>query len=194
MRVLLLFCHPDEDSYHAALHRAACAGLARAGHQVDDCDLYAEGFCPVLSRAERIAYHDTVRNCAPVQGYVDRLRAAEALVLCFPVWNFGPPALLKGFFDRVFLPGVSFHLGESGQVRPGLRHIRKLAAITSYGRRRLEAWLLGDPPRKLVTRVLRIQIRPAARVIYLAHYHMNVSTAATRARFLARVERAMARF
>ncbi|MCC2664565.1 MAG: dehydrogenase, partial [Geminicoccaceae bacterium] len=80
------------------------------------------------------------------------------------------------------------------RVRPGLRHIGKLAAITSYGRRRLEAWLLGDPPRKLVTRVLRVQIRPAARVIYLAHYHMNVSTAATRARFLARVERAMARF
>jgi hypothetical protein len=94
----------------------------------------------------------------------------------------------------VFLPGVSFHLGERGQVRPGLRHIGKLAAITSYGRRRLEAWLLGDPPRKLVTRVLRVQIRPAARVIYLAHYHMNVSTAATRARFVARVERAMARF
>ena len=194
MRVLLLFCHPVEDSYHAALHRAACAGLARGGHQVDDCDLYAEGFCPVLSRAERIGYHDTASNRAPVQGYVDRLLAAEALVLCFPVWNFGPPALLKGFFDRVFLPGVSFHLGEDGQVRPALRQIRKLAAITSYGRRRLEAWLLGDPPRKLVTRVLRVQIRPAARVIYLAHYHMNVSTAASRARFLARVERAMARF
>ena len=194
MRVLLLFCHPVEDSYHAALHRAACAGLARGGHQVDDCDLYAEGFCPVLSRAERIGYHDTASNRAPVQGYVDRLLAAEALVLCFPIWNFGPPALLKGFFDRVFLPGVSFHLGEDGQVRPALRQIRKLAAITSYGRRRLEAWLLGDPPRKLVTRVLRVQIRPAARVIYLAHYHMNVSTAASRARFLARVERAMARF
>jgi putative NADPH-quinone reductase len=194
MRVLLLFCHPVEDSYHAALHRTARGALERAGHQVDDCDLYAEDFCPVLSRAERIGYHDTARNRLPVQGYVDRLLAAEALVLCFPVWSFGPPAMLKGFFDRVFLPGVSFHLGEDGRVRPGLRHIKKLAAITSYGRRRLEAWLVGDPPRRLVTRVLRLQIRPAARVIYLAHYHMNVSTEATRRRFLAKVERTMARF
>jgi NAD(P)H dehydrogenase (quinone) len=194
MRVLLLFCHPVEDSYHAALHRTARSALERAGHQVDDCDLYAEGFCPVLSRAERIHYHDTARNRLPVQGYVERLLAAEALVLCFPVWNFGPPAMLKGFLDRVFLPGVSFHLGEDGKLTPNLRHIRKLGAITTYGRERWVVWLMGDPPRKLVTRMLRFQIRPGARVHYLAHYHMNVSTEATRSRFLAKVERTMARF
>jgi putative NADPH-quinone reductase len=94
----------------------------------------------------------------------------------------------------VFLPGVSFELGADGRVRPRLRQIRKLAAITSYGGRRLDAWLLGDPPRRVVTRVLQAQLRPAARVVYLAHYHMNVSTAATRGHFLARVERAMAGF
>jgi NAD(P)H dehydrogenase (quinone) len=194
MRVLLLFCHPVEDSYQAALHRTAKAALERAGHQVDDCDLYAESFSPVLTRAERISYHDTAVNRAPVQAYVDRLLAAEALILCFPVWSFGPPAMLKGFFDRVFLPGVSFHLGADGKITPNLRHIKKLGAITTYGRPRWVAWLMGDPPRKLVTRLLRFQIRPGARVRYLAHYHMNVSTPATRARFLARVERAMARF
>jgi NAD(P)H dehydrogenase (quinone) len=194
MRVLLVFCHPVEDSYQAALHRTARKALERAGHQVDDCDLYAEGFCPVLSRAERIAYHDPARNRAPVQPYVDRLLAAEALLLCFPVWSFGPPAMLKGFFDRVFLPGVSFVLEADGRLTPNLRHIRKLGAITTYGRGRLAAWLMGDPPRKLVTRMLRFQIRPGARVLYLAHYRMNVSTPATRARFLAQVERAMARF
>ena len=194
MRVLLLFCHPVEDSYQAALHRTAKAALERAGHQVDDCDLYAEGFSPVLTRAERLGYHDTTVNRAPVQAYVDRLLAAEALVLCFPIWNFGPPAMLKGFFDRVFLPGVSFRLDATGKITPNLRHIKKLAAITTYGRARWVAFLMGDPPRKLVTRVLRIQIRPAARVLYLAQYHMNVSTPATRQRFLARVERALARF
>jgi NAD(P)H dehydrogenase (quinone) len=194
MRVLLLFCHPVEDSYQAALHRTAKAALERAGHQVDDCDLYAEGFSPVLTRAERLAYHDTARNRAPVQAYVDRLLAAEALVLCFPVWSFGPPAMLKGFFDRVFLPGVSFHLGAGGRIIPNLRHIKKLAAITTYGRPRWVAFLMGDPPKKLVTRLLRFQIRPGARILYLAHYHMNVSTPATRQRFLARVERTLARF
>ena len=61
----------------------------------------------------RRSYHDTATNTGPVQTYVDRLRAADALVLVFPVWNYGYPAILKGFFDRVFLPGVSFDLAKT---------------------------------------------------------------------------------
>jgi NAD(P)H dehydrogenase (quinone) len=193
MRVLLIYCHPVEDSYNAALHRAARAALERTGHEIDDCDLYAEGFDPVLSREERLDYHDPGINRRGVEAYVQRLLAAEALVLCFPVWNFGPPAILKGFFDRVFLPGVSFDLSDDGRIEPRLQHIRKLAAITTYGRSRPIAWYLGDPPRRFCTRGLRRLIRPGAKVVYLAHYRMNVSTEDTRARFLAKVERAMAR-
>ena len=140
MRVLLIFCHPVEDSYNAALHRVARTVLERAGHAVDDCDLYAEGFDPVLSRQERINYHDLELNRAAVAGYVERLLVAEALVLCFPVWNFGLPALLKGFFDRVFLPGVSFDLSDDGRIAPRLQHIQKIAAIATYGRPRPVAW------------------------------------------------------
>jgi NAD(P)H dehydrogenase (quinone) len=182
MRVLSIFCHPVEDSYNAALHRAAKAALERAGHAVDDCD------------QERIDYHDPAVNRAAVRSYVERLLAAEALVLCFPVWNFGLPALLKGFFDRVFLPGVSFDLRADGRVEPRLQHIRKIAAIATYGRTRPAAWYMGDPPRRFCTRGLRRLIRPGGRAVYLAHYRMNVSTEATRARFLAKVERAMAQF
>jgi putative NADPH-quinone reductase len=194
MRVLLLFCHPVEDSYHAALRQVARAALERAGHLVDDCDLYAEGFDPVLSRQERIDYHNSAINRAPVARYVDRLLAAEALVLCFPVWNFGLPALLKGFFDRVFLPGVSFDLTADGGIRPRLQHVRKLATITTYGCSRPVAWYMGDPPRRFCTRTLRRQVFAGARIVYLAQYRMNVSTEATRARFLAKVDHAMARF
>jgi NAD(P)H dehydrogenase (quinone) len=193
VRVLLIFCHPVEDSYHAALHRTAKEALARAGHEVDDLDLYAERFDPVLSREERLSYHDLAVNRRPVQGYVDRLLRAEALILCFPIWSYGPPAMLKGFFDRVFIPGVSFAL-QDGRVRPGLTHLRKLAAVVSYGQPRWRAWLAGDPPRKLVTRYLRYSTGLGTRVIYLAHYGMNLSTDATRRRFLAKVERAMAAF
>ena len=194
MRVLLIFCHPVEGSYNAALHRVAKAALERAGHQVDDCDLYAEGFDPVLSRQERIEYHDPAINRAPVARYVERVLAAEALVLSFPVWNFGLPALLKGFFDRVFLPGVSFDLTDDGRIEPRLQHIRKLAAITTYGCSRPVAWYLGDPPRRFCTRALRPLMSPGARVVYLAQYRMNILTEAARKRFLAKVERTMARF
>lgn len=194
MKVLLLYAHPVEDSYHAALHDTVLTSLGAAGHSVDDCDLYGEGFDPVLSRQERIDYHDTAINQAPVQAYVDRLQAADALVFCFPVWCFGLPAILKGWFDRVLLPGVSFVLEDDGRVTPNLHHIRKAAAVTTYGRPRHWAWWMGDPPRKIMTRYMKRLIAPRASVTYLAHYHMNVSTDRSRARFLERVKTSMERF
>ncbi len=115
-----------------------------------------------------------------------RLREAEALVLVFPVWNFGFPALLKGFFDRVFLPGVSFGLVE-GRTRGILTNIRRIGVVTSYGATRWRAFLMGDPPRRFCTRVLRAVTGFKAPVAYLAHYDMNRSTDATRATFRARV-------
>lgn len=193
MRILVLFAHPVETSYQAALHREVVATLKASGHEVDDCDLYREGFEPCLSRQERIDYHDVETNIEPVCGYVERLRKAEALVLNFPVWNFGYPAILKGFFDRVFLPGVSFEL-EDGKVKPCLHNIRKVAAVTTYGGNRLRAMLAGDPPRKSVGRVLRVIVKPGAPVRYLAHYDMNRSTDASRIAFLEKVRAEMQRF
>ena len=111
--------------------------------------------------------------------------AAEALVLSFPVWNFGYPAILKGFFDRVFLPGVSFKLVD-GKVMPNLTHINKLAAVTTYGGTRLRAMLAGDPPRWTVKRHLWHVTRPA-KTRYLALYDMNRATDAKRAAFLEKV-------
>ena len=193
MRVLVLFAHPVETSFQAALHRAAVGALKDAGHQVDDCDLYAEGFDPVLSREERLNYHDVAINRDPVDGYVRRLLDAEALVLVHPVWNYGYPAILKGFFDRVFLPGVSFSLRD-GKVHPSLHNIRKFASIVTYGGSRMRAVLMGDPPRRHVKRVLRVTIKPGSPVLYLAQYDMNRATEATCGAFLARVTQTMRTF
>jgi NAD(P)H dehydrogenase (quinone) len=184
-RALVVFAHPCEESFSAALHRTVLDRLTARGWEVDDCDLNAEGFNPVLSGAERRGYHETASNTAPVQAYVDRLLKAEALVLVFPVWNFGFPAILKGFFDRVFLPGVSFRL-EDGLVKPNLTHIRKLAAVTTYGGTRTRAFLAGDPPRHVVKRAVWHVCRPD-RMRYLALYDMNRATDAQRAAFLTRV-------
>jgi NAD(P)H dehydrogenase (quinone) len=186
MRVLVLYAHPDPESFAAALHRTIVETLVAAGHEVDDCDLYTEGFNPILSREERVGYHDLENNQKPVAGYVERLQKAEALVLCYPVWNFGFPAILKGFFDRVFLPGVSFRLVD-GKVRPNLWNIRKLAAVTTYGGARYRALMMGDPPRKIVKRVVRAVCHPAARPLYLTHYNMNRATPESRTAFLADV-------
>lgn len=193
MRVLVLYCHPNPESYGAALHRTVVENLAAAGHEVDDCDLYAEGFAPVLTRAERAGYHDLATNTRPVQDHVERLRAAQSLVLVFPVWNFGFPALLKGYLDRVFLPGVSFGLVE-GRTQGLLTHITRVGVVTSYGATWLKATLMGNPPRKFCTRTLRAVTGFSASVSYLAHYDMNRSTPATREAFLGRVAATYARW
>jgi putative NADPH-quinone reductase len=190
-RALVLFAHPCAESFSAALHETVVETLGARGWDVDDCDLNAEGFDPVLSEAERRGYHDP-GNTAPVQGYVDRLRAAQALVMVFPVWNFGYPAILKGFLDRVFLPDVSFRL-EDGRVKPNLTHIRKLAAVTTYGGARSRAMLVGDPPRRCVTRAVWHVCRPD-RMRYLALYDMNRASDARRARFQQKVAREMEAF
>lgn len=186
MRVLLIHAHPVEESFSAALKAEALRSLVAAGHSVEECDLYRRGFDPVLTREERIAYHDLEANRQPVEDYVEQLLRAEAIVLVYPVWNFGFPAILKGYFDRVFLPGVSFRM-KDGKVVPNLRHIRRLVAITTYGGSRFRAFLVGDPPRKLVCRVLRALIARTGRLTYLALYDMNRKDAAGRAAFLARV-------
>jgi putative NADPH-quinone reductase len=110
MRVLYVYCHPLEGSFHAAIRHEALGGLRQAGHAVDLLDLYAEGFDPVLSAGQRRDYHDPAKNRANNQAHVDRLMAAEALIVQFPTWSFGPPAMLKGWFDHLFGPGIAMDL------------------------------------------------------------------------------------
>lgn len=193
MRILVLFAHPVETSFGAGLHRAVVETLRAKGHTVDDCDLYAEGFDPVLSCAERVGYHTQPDNRAPVAGYVERLLAAEALVVVSPIWNFGHPAILKGFMDRVFLPGVTFVIRD-GRVQRGPLKLRKFAAIHTYGGSRRVAWWVGDPPRRVMMRVVGGLLAPRAPKRYLALYDMNNATESQRAAFLARVTAEMEAF
>ncbi|TXH80436.1 MAG: flavodoxin family protein [Rhizobium sp.] len=193
MKVLVLHSHPVVESFGAALHRQTIESLKRAGHEVDDCNLYTEGFDPVLSRHDRVIYHDYPDNTEAVKFYVERLQRTEGLVIVTPVWNFGFPAILKGYFDRVWLPGVSFELVD-GKVRSKLQHIRKLGAVLTYGADPFRAFIAGNPPKKIVKRVLRAQIKPFAPVVFLAHYDMNRSTEVSRSRFLSKVDQQMQRF
>lgn len=188
MNVLLLYAHPVETSFVAALHGRVVDTLRDRGHAIDDCDLNAEGFDPVLSRQDRLDYHEVGPNQVRVASHVARLRDAEALVLVYPVWNFGFPAILKGYLDRVFLPGVSFDIAESGDLTYRLRHIRRLAAVCTYGGDRWRALLMSDPPRRSVTRMLRAQVAAGASCDYLACYDMNHTTPTRRDAFLAKVE------
>ncbi len=186
MRVLYLYCHPLPESFHAASREEAIAGLKAAGHEVDLCDLYAEGFDPVLSEHGRRYYHDIAVNQTGLEAYVERLKAAEGLVVQFPTWCFGMPAMLKGFFDRLIMPGVAFDISNPAKVQ-SLLGFRRIAGIATYGRPRYMALYMGDPPRKIVKRYLRWYAAKGAKVDYHALYHLNVASEARRKGFIADV-------
>src|SRR5712672_3985536 len=152
MRVLVVYAHPLSDSFAAALRDAVVAQLRDGGHEVDHCDLYAEGFDPVLTAPERRAYNTAHPDLTAVESYVARLRAAEALVLCFPTWWYGMPAILKGWFDRVWLPGVAFHNPPGGgTIKRGLTNIRTLMVVTTYNAPRWFMLLyMWDPGRRVL--------------------------------------------
>jgi NAD(P)H dehydrogenase (quinone) len=194
MRVLYVYCHPLDDSFHSAIRKEALAGLAEAGHDVDLLDLYAEGFDPVLSAQRRRDYHDPERNRCNNEPLVARLMHANALIVQFPTWSFGPPAMLKGWFDRMFGPGIALDLSDPARARPMLGHIERITGIATYGRPRWQAIAMADPPRKIIKRYLPWFTGGKARVRYYALYHMNVATESKRSRFLARLRRDMSRF
>jgi NAD(P)H dehydrogenase (quinone) len=108
MHVLLVLAHPLPESFAASVARTIRETLEANGHTVDLLDLYAENFDPRLTEKERRGYFDVPYDTSEVADLVARLRQAEALMLVFPQWWFNLPAVLKGFFDRVFAPGVAF--------------------------------------------------------------------------------------
>jgi NAD(P)H dehydrogenase (quinone) len=194
MRFLVIYAHPVEGSFQSALHRCAVDTLIAAGHEVDDCDLYAENFQPVLTTAERRAYHSPTPDTASVGREIERLRHAEGLVFVFPTWWFGMPAILKGYIDRVWVPGVAFEL-RNGRTMPLLQHIRRFGVVTTYG----SPWWLNkfvtrDPNRHALMYGLRYLVSRQARTLWLALYGMDSRTETSRRQFLDRVRQCLRRF
>src|SRR5271165_519182 len=114
----------------------------------------------------------------------------RALVLVFPVWFDGLPAILLGYFQRVFLPGVATVIDEDRLFHPNLKNLRRMATVSAYGESRAEVARKVDPPRRFVRDNIGVLIAPRGRFEYLALYGMDFSTPARRAAFLRWVERA----
>jgi NAD(P)H dehydrogenase (quinone) len=192
MRYLIVFAHPRGDSFSAALRHVVVDTLARTGHQIDLVDLNDSHFDPVLSAASRGSYFDVGHNLAGVEEHVARLKRAEALILVFPNWWFGFPAILMGWFDRVWLPGVAFEVKRFG-LDGKLHNIVKFIAVTTYGSPWWQVRLvMRDPTRRILKRGLAALCHPACRPVYLALHHMDRAGDKRRRRFMDRVRRVLA--
>jgi putative NADPH-quinone reductase len=189
LRVLYLYCHPLAESFHGAIRSAALGALKKGAHTVDLLDLYAESFQPALTADERRHYFESRRNRVGLEGYVERLKSAEILLVQFPTWCFGPPAMLKGFFDQLLIPGVAFD--ASDRARGILGNLRRIVGVVTYGQSWSAAFWMGDAPRKTITRFLPWFTNGAAKGEYHALYNVDRSTEEKRRAFIASVERAV---
>jgi NAD(P)H dehydrogenase (quinone) len=192
MRILLVLAHPLEDSFAASVARTARETLKTSGHSVDLLDLYAEDFDPRLSRAERGGYFDTPYVTSGVANIVARLQAADGLMLVFPQWWFNFPAILKGFFDRVFAPGVAFTHDKAGGIVPALTNIKLLFALTTTGS---PWWLvhlyMGNPVRRLLKGGIASLCGKGLYFRMLSLHNMDRATDGERRAHLDRVRRAL---
>ncbi|ARO22144.1 flavodoxin-like protein [Rhizobium sp. TAL182] len=194
MRILLVLAHPLPESFAASVARTAREALEASGHAVDLVDLYAQNFDPCLSEAERRAYFEMPYGTSDVADMVARLKAADGLVLVFPQWWFNFPAILKGFFDRVFAPGVAFtHDAAGGRIVPELTNIRLLYALTTTGS---PWWLvhfyMGNPVRRLLKRGIASFCSKKLVFRMLSLHDMDRTTEARRKAHLERVRKALA--
>lgn len=194
MRLLVVLAHPVPESFNAALFRTVVEAAEGAGHEVRALDLHAEGFDPVMGTEERRTYNDGEEPEDPMLlRHIAHLRWAEGIILVFPTWWYGQPAMLKGWLDRVWRKGVAFDLGPNGLV-PALTQVRLLGVVTTLGSSRwFWSAVMGAPGRKVILRGLRACLNLRCRTFWLALHGMDGTTAAQRARFLTRVRRRIAR-
>ena len=188
MLIQVVHSHPLVDSYNHALFRTIVETLSRR-HEVIATDLDREQFSPAMTEAERRSYFQGPYDETAVSRLVEQLRRADGIIFCFPHWWFSMPAMLKGYFDRVWAPGTAFaHDLSGGRIKPLLTNIRLFGVVTSYGSPWwLTRFVMQDPGRKVLFRALKPMCGRQVRSFYLAHYDMDRSTPASRTAFVERV-------
>lgn len=145
MRVLVVLGHQRKGSFCHAITDTARTALLEAGHEVICHDLYEENFDPILRDEEYAAPHNPNPVVPPtIQKHCDELLAADGYVVVHPNWWGQPPAMLKGWIDRVIRQGLAYSFAESGVVGH-LKGKRALVITTSNTPRDVELAVFGDP-------------------------------------------------
>jgi putative NADPH-quinone reductase len=141
MKILVVIGHQRVGSFCHAICAAAIEELKAAGHTVVYHDLYEERFDPIL-REEEISREATLEPV--VRQHIDELLAVDGYVVVHPNWWGGPPAMLRGWIDRVFRQGEAYAFGPKGVV-PKLTGKRAVVFTTSNTPRDVELSVFGDP-------------------------------------------------
>jgi len=134
MKCLLVTTHPLNNSLCKILTKHVSNELTNMGHEIIIEDLYNNGFEPTLTAIERESYYSDNYDSSNITEQVKNLKEADALILLFPTWWFSFPALLKGWFDRVWGPGIAYdHASDLGAIKPLLHNLEKVLVVTTLG-------------------------------------------------------------
>lgn len=195
MNALVVYAHPTEQPLGNAVLETAVGSLEIAGHAVRVVDLYGEEFEPRMTTAERMAYQTNEPIVSDdVACHVEYVSWAEALVFVYPTWCGGLPAILKGWLDRIMLPGVAFRFSEGSlRVRPALDRVRRVVGVATTDSSWVDTRLRADAGRRIITRGLRLGTCPWARTSWVALHRSSTATEAQRKDFLMRVRSTLGR-
>ena len=192
MEISVILAHPDRRSFNHAIAQTVCRALECGGHAVLFHDLYAEGFNPLLTVAELDA---KARPPADLARYCEELRRSEGLVIVHPNWWGQPPAMMKGWIDRVLRQGVAyeFQTGDGGEGVPvGLLRARTAVVFnTSNTPPEREMEEFGDPLDRLWKKCI-LEFCGLKNVVRETFSVVIASTPEQRAEWLRRVEQIVA--
>jgi putative NADPH-quinone reductase len=168
----------------AAVRDRVVDALTAAGHEVRLTDLYAEGFDPLFTADEHKAHLQEGAH-PDASAHVADLLWCEQVVLVYPTWWSGQPAMLKGWIDRAFVRGATWDLQPGAKrLRGRLRNVRRLVVVTTHGSSKWVNALQGEPGKRVVTRTLRAVCHPLTRTHWIAMYGVDRSTLEQRQAFL----------
>ena len=185
---LVVHAHPVRESFGRALFTAVLDTLDDLGAEVRSIDLYGEGFDPVLSLEEHRSHLAPAADKPAIADHVDALRWAEHLVLVYPTWWSGVPAILKGWFDRVWVNDVAFVLPDGSHTpRGGLGNICSITVVTTHGSSKLRNLAQGQSGRRMILRGLRSLCGLRCRSNWIAMYDLDRATQRDREEFVERV-------
>ena len=196
MRVLIVYAHPHAASFTSAVKDVVEDKARQTGAEVRVIDLYADCFDPVLNEDDFTTYQDQTCNQDKVRFQCEAVVWCDTLIFVYPTWWYGLPAILKGWLDRVLLPGVAFEMptAEGDAIKPGLTHIKRLGVFTTCGASRWLTLFIGAPGKRTLFRGVGLICAKPLKKAFAAHYLMDSSTDTSRKNHLDRVAHTMERF
>lgn len=194
VNALVVYVHPRSDSFAAAVRDRVLDVLETEGHRTAVLDLYSEGFDPRLTAEEHRLHRAPPESKPQIATHVALVRSCDTLVLVYPTWWSTLPAMLKGWFERVWVNGVAAEVHDDGRPpSPLLTNIRRIVVVTTHGSPKWLNAVQGESGKRFAKRSLRASVNRRCRVHWIALYGIDRSSAQQRSQFLERVSRRLAR-